>query len=674
MKTTLPVQGDGITHYYCQGPTFDPNNLWDPNESVNLKDKGPVEGTDLKDLCNLVGNPLGGIPAGATVKLIGSDGYSATFYWNNISNDSRYKFVICWYNNGSYPDTGYSDGMQLVFFDSMTNNASQHVFGNQDMHDFLPPNDWHYYYDNSIAYPSCDGISVKYISQINIYLGGGTGWNLHLSGPLSENISQDAFEEGVACQHGVTWTDSKGHVWGGMPLWLLVGRVDDNIIHGPDAFNDSLAAQGHTVTVSGSDGYSYSFPSQTVAENDNIFVANTLDGSPISGQNPPLKLVGSGLTSGKQQVGNVSSIVLSNMPWTLQLNGASTYSMNRSDFQTRRAANTLNTSDASGNWSGIALWRLVALVDDGDPTTFNNNLSTQGYTVNVIGSDGFTKSFSSAVVANNNSMIVADVLNGSPLPSNVYPLKLVGANLSNGQKVGSVAEIQLIGLPTRSTNNYTLTYNAGTGGSINGTTPQTVASGGNGTAVTAVANNYYHFVNWSDSSTANPRTDTNVTGNITVTANFASTNGSSASGTTSINANIVANYLALTVPAGINPWNMVVGTNDITGSANVQCNNNWQLKVVDQDTNTSGHMTEWLSGVYTPSTHLTDPLTVGCNTSVSLSGTPHTIATGTPAGQSGNNGQALTITFIQPVLFADPILTGGYSYHIVVTFTASITF
>jgi uncharacterized repeat protein (TIGR02543 family) len=32
----------------------------------------------------------------------------------------------------------------------------------------------------------------------------------------------------------------------------------------------------------------------------------------------------------------------------------------------------------------------------------------------------------------------------------------------------------------------------------------------------------YRFVSWSDSSTDNPRTDTNVTGDITVTANFES--------------------------------------------------------------------------------------------------------------------------------------------------------
>ena len=68
---------------------------------------------------------------------------------------------------------------------------------------------------------------------------------------------------------------------------------------------------------------------------------------------------------------------------------------------------------------------------------------------------------------------------------------------------------------------YTLTYTAGANGSIRGTSPQTVDYGADGTAVTAVPAPGYHFVSWSDASTANPRTDTNVTANITVTANFA---------------------------------------------------------------------------------------------------------------------------------------------------------
>ncbi|MBN2018737.1 MAG: hypothetical protein JW749_00770 [Sedimentisphaerales bacterium] len=67
---------------------------------------------------------------------------------------------------------------------------------------------------------------------------------------------------------------------------------------------------------------------------------------------------------------------------------------------------------------------------------------------------------------------------------------------------------------------FTLTYNAGTGGTISGTTPQTVNCGDDGSPVTAVPNACYHFVNWSDGSTDNPRTDLNVTADITVTANF----------------------------------------------------------------------------------------------------------------------------------------------------------
>jgi murein DD-endopeptidase MepM/ murein hydrolase activator NlpD len=68
---------------------------------------------------------------------------------------------------------------------------------------------------------------------------------------------------------------------------------------------------------------------------------------------------------------------------------------------------------------------------------------------------------------------------------------------------------------------HTLTYTAGANGSISGTSPQTVNYGANGTEVTAVADANYHFVNWSDDMTTAPRTDTNITADLNVTANFA---------------------------------------------------------------------------------------------------------------------------------------------------------
>jgi uncharacterized repeat protein (TIGR02543 family) len=67
---------------------------------------------------------------------------------------------------------------------------------------------------------------------------------------------------------------------------------------------------------------------------------------------------------------------------------------------------------------------------------------------------------------------------------------------------------------------YTVTYNAGPGGSITGTSPQTVNHGANSTNVTAVANTGYTFANWSDGNSNATRNHTNVTSNITITANF----------------------------------------------------------------------------------------------------------------------------------------------------------
>jgi hypothetical protein len=68
---------------------------------------------------------------------------------------------------------------------------------------------------------------------------------------------------------------------------------------------------------------------------------------------------------------------------------------------------------------------------------------------------------------------------------------------------------------------FTLDYAAGANGSLTGDISQTVDYGADGTAVTAEPATGYHFVNWSDGSTDNPRTDTNVMADVDVTANFA---------------------------------------------------------------------------------------------------------------------------------------------------------
>ena len=66
------------------------------------------------------------------------------------------------------------------------------------------------------------------------------------------------------------------------------------------------------------------------------------------------------------------------------------------------------------------------------------------------------------------------------------------------------------------------TYNASTGGTINGLTSSSQAFnyGGDTTEVTAIPDVGYHFVKWSDNSTDNPRVDTDVITSFEVTAEF----------------------------------------------------------------------------------------------------------------------------------------------------------
>ncbi len=158
METNLPVYGDGVTHYFHQGPIFDsPPGPWDENETANHKDKGAVKGTDVRDLCDLVG----GMSAGDEIKIRASDGFSKRFGYENVYDppSGQGPIVLCWYKDGTYvPD--YDDGMQIVFF------ADDHIFGNRDMYECMASE---YRYNYSSEYPSANGLSVRYISDIVVY-------------------------------------------------------------------------------------------------------------------------------------------------------------------------------------------------------------------------------------------------------------------------------------------------------------------------------------------------------------------------------------------------------------------------------------------------------------------------------------------------------------------------
>lgn len=67
---------------------------------------------------------------------------------------------------------------------------------------------------------------------------------------------------------------------------------------------------------------------------------------------------------------------------------------------------------------------------------------------------------------------------------------------------------------------HALSYGAGTGGSLEGDTQQVVTHGSDATTVRAVPATGYRFVKWSDGVTTASRTDSEVTKNLDVTAEF----------------------------------------------------------------------------------------------------------------------------------------------------------
>ena len=134
--------------------------------------------------------------------------------------------------------------------------------------------------------------------------------------------------------------------------------------------------------------------------------------------------------------------------WSITLTGVGGEQLTRVNFEDLAEGNRLTYTDASGTWSGVALWRILARVDDADPSTFSDSAADLGYNVTVLASDGYSKVFTSSFLKRNDNFIVADSLNGVPLPKldgtkKVWPLKIVGSAPTSGQKVGNISQITL---------------------------------------------------------------------------------------------------------------------------------------------------------------------------------------------------------------------------------------
>ena len=161
-----------------------------------------------------------------------------------------------------------------------------------------------------------------------------------------------------------------------------------------------------------------------------------------------------------------AGVTAATQDWPLQLVGATTINVTQAEFEAMAAAHPSNTYTDSDNhtWRGVALWRLIALVDDADNATFNSAL-TSVYSIKMTASDDYSKTIAPPLAgvfefANSEDIFVANQvkLSGTadfvqlPMTSSKgkvwYPLRVNGSGCTaNNQRVGGLIKIELLDLP-----------------------------------------------------------------------------------------------------------------------------------------------------------------------------------------------------------------------------------
>jgi hypothetical protein len=256
----------------------------------------PFKGVALKDLVAALGIPF---DSSMGVAVTAEDGYSMTFSYDQVMNGAFTAYdpamgneltthdplmaIIAYEHNGQPLNTTEEGTLRLVVV-SATNN--QVVDGH-----------W----------------SVKWVNKVEVKQAGQT-WTLDLQGAISSPITRDTYQScGSPSCHGTSLQDENGQDWVGVPLWLLVGEVDDSDSHTDNAFNHTLADAGYTIDVVGDDGITVTLDSQTIKENNDILVAFLVNNGELPEQYYPLRLVGSGLDK-SQMVGQITRITV-NVPF-----------------------------------------------------------------------------------------------------------------------------------------------------------------------------------------------------------------------------------------------------------------------------------------------------------------------------------------------------------------------
>ena len=249
-------------------------------------------GVAIKDLVSYLGVNFDST-MGVTVSA--KDGYSMTLSYDQVMNGNFTAYdpangnelkahdpltaIVAYAKNGQPLDPGEEGPLRLIVISAENNQVV----------------DGHW--------------TVKWTTGMDVEPAGAT-WSLDLQGAINSPVDRASFQScGSPSCHGTSWVDPNGQNWVGVPLWLLVGQVDDANTHLDGAYNDTLADAGYTIDLVSSEGTTLTLDSAAIKRNNSILVADQVNGAELPDQYYPLRLVGSGVQSG-QMAGKITRIIV----------------------------------------------------------------------------------------------------------------------------------------------------------------------------------------------------------------------------------------------------------------------------------------------------------------------------------------------------------------------------
>jgi hypothetical protein len=255
----------------------------------------PYKGVALKDLVKYLNVPF---DSSMGVAVTAEDGYSMTFSYDQVMNGTftaydpatgnempthdPFTAIIAYEHNGQLLNATDEGVLRLAVVSAKNNEVV----------------DGHW--------------SVKWVTKVEVKTVG-QSWTLDLAGAISSPVTRDSYQScsSPSC-HGTNWQDANGQNWVGVPLWLLMGEVDDGDSHSDAAYNKLLANAGYTVEIVSTDGTTITLNSQAIKQDNQILVANLVNDGELPEQYYPLRLVGSDVQN-NQMVGQIAKIIL-NVP------------------------------------------------------------------------------------------------------------------------------------------------------------------------------------------------------------------------------------------------------------------------------------------------------------------------------------------------------------------------